>query len=96
MFAIYFIIWHSIPSILDQMKFIYGSFTLSNFIAHYRNAFAYWLASLFGIGLSISYLEMRRYLMLFFSFSAAITFPHVLVILKMMHKKNTAIKPSYF
>jgi hypothetical protein len=67
-FAIYFIIWHSIPSILDQMKFIYGSFTLSNFIAHYRNAFAYWLASIIRIGLSISYLEMRRYLMLSFPF----------------------------
>ncbi|WP_339919937.1 Brp/Blh family beta-carotene 15,15'-dioxygenase [uncultured Flavobacterium sp.] len=89
-FAIYFIIWHSIPSILDQMKFIYGSFTLSNFIAYYRNAFAYWLASLFGIGLLyFVFRDEEIFNALFFSFLAAITFPHVLVILKMMHIKNT-------
>lgn len=89
-FAIYFIIWHSIPSILDQMNFIYGSFTLSNFIAYCRNAFAYWLASLFGIGLLyFVFRDEEIFNALFFSFLAAITFPHVLVILKMMHKKNT-------
>lgn len=89
-FAIYFIIWHSIPSILDQIKFIYGSFTFSNFIAYSRNAFAYWLASLLGIGLLyFLFRDKEIFNALFFSFLAAITFPHVLVILKMMHKKNT-------
>ncbi|MEZ7498075.1 Brp/Blh family beta-carotene 15,15'-dioxygenase [Flavobacterium sp. Arc3] len=89
-FAIYFIIWHSIPSILDQIKFIYGSFTFSNFIAYCRNAFAYWLASLLGIGLLyFLFRDKEIFNALFFSFLAAITFPHVLVILKMMHKKNT-------
>jgi Brp/Blh family beta-carotene 15,15'-monooxygenase len=89
-FAIYFIIWHSIPSILDQIKFIYGSTTYSNFIAYCKNAFAYWLASLFGIALLyFLFRDKEIFIALFFSFLAAITFPHVLVILKMMHKKNT-------
>ncbi|CAM3038518.1 Brp/Blh family beta-carotene 15,15'-dioxygenase [Flavobacterium frigoris] len=89
-FAIYFIIWHSIPSILDQIKFIYGSFTFSNFIAYCRNAFAYWLASLLGILLLyFLFRDKEIFNALFFSFLAAITFPHVLVILKMMHKKTT-------
>ncbi|TDE05425.1 Brp/Blh family beta-carotene 15,15'-dioxygenase [Flavobacterium hiemivividum] len=89
-FAIYFIIWHSIPSIIDQIIFIYGSFNFSLFIAYCRNAFVYWLVSLLGIGLLyFLFRDKEIFNALFFSFLAAITFPHVLVILKMMHKKNT-------
>jgi Brp/Blh family beta-carotene 15,15'-monooxygenase len=91
-FAIYFIIWHSIPSILDQIKFIYGSFSFSHFISYCKNAFAYWLASLIGIGLLyFLFRDKEIFNAIFFSFLAAITFPHVLVILKMMHQKDSKI-----
>lgn len=98
-FAIYFIIWHSIPSILDQIKYLYGSYTFSHFMAYCRNGFAYWLASLFGIGLLyFLFRDKEIFNALFFSFLAAITFPHVLVILKMSHKKHSKIvkKPNHF
>lgn len=88
-FAIYFIIWHSIPSILDQIKFIYGKVTVNHFVAYCSNAFAYWFASLLGIALLyFLFRDEEIFDALFFSFLAAITFPHVLVILKMMHKQN--------
>jgi Brp/Blh family beta-carotene 15,15'-monooxygenase len=93
-FAIYFIIWHSVPSILDQMKFIYGSASLQHFQTYCKNGFAYWLASIMGI-VVLYYLfkDQEIFNALFFSFLAAITFPHVLVILKMMHKKHEKIIP---
>jgi Brp/Blh family beta-carotene 15,15'-monooxygenase len=88
-FAIYFIIWHSVPSILDQMKFIYGAVTLQHFLTYCKNGFAYWLASVIGIaGLYLIFKDQEIFNALFFSFLAAITFPHVFVILKMMHKKH--------
>jgi Brp/Blh family beta-carotene 15,15'-monooxygenase len=88
-FAIYFIIWHSVPSILDQMKFIYGTVTLEHFKTYCKNGFAYWLASIIGILiLYFLFKDQEIFNALFFSFLAAITFPHVLVILKMMHKKQ--------
>lgn len=88
-FAIYFILWHSIPSILDQMKFIYGTITLKHFQTYCKNGFAYWLASVLGIVvIYFLFKEQEIFNALFFSFLAAITFPHVLVILKMMHSKK--------
>lgn len=88
-FAIYFIIWHSVPSILDQMKFIYGAATLKHFKTYCKNGFIYWLASIIGIiVLYILFKDQEIFNALFFSFLAAITFPHVFVILKMMHKKH--------
>ena len=88
-FAIYFIIWHSVPSILDQMKFIYGAVTLQHFQTYCKNGFVYWLASVIGIaGLYLIFKDQEIFNALFFSFLAAITFPHVFVILKMMHKKH--------
>ncbi|MDX6181869.1 Brp/Blh family beta-carotene 15,15'-dioxygenase [Flavobacterium sp. Fl-77] len=86
-FAIYFVIWHSIPSILDQIRFIYGDISLKNFKTYCKNGFFYWLASILGIGLLyFLFRDKEIFNALFFSFLAAITFPHVFVILKMMHK----------
>lgn len=91
-FTIYFIIWHSIPSIIDQIKFLHGDFNFKHFITYCRNALLYWLASLLGIGL-LYYLFKDEAIFdaLFFSFLAAITFPHALVILKMAHPKESEI-----
>lgn len=88
-FTIYFIIWHSVPSILNQTKFLYGSFNYINFIAYIKAALFYWIISL--VGLLFFYLlfqNMKLFNTLFFSFLAAITFPHVLVILEMLKNKS--------
>lgn len=88
-FTIYFIVWHSIPSIINQTKFLYGSFNYINFIKYLKAAFIYWIVSL--LGLLVFYFvfqDIKLFNTLFFSFLAAITFPHVLVILKMFGRKE--------
>ncbi|WP_396150150.1 Brp/Blh family beta-carotene 15,15'-dioxygenase [Flavobacterium sp.] len=89
-FALYFIIWHSIPSIKDQINFLYGSFTWHNFKLYFRSAALYWLVSLLGIALLYFLLNEQHYFdALFFAFLAAITFPHVWVITQMFKSKRS-------
>lgn len=88
-FAIYFIFWHSIPSLIDQVHFLYGSWNKTNFILYCKSAFWYWIISIIGIALLyITLGEKQLFEGLFFSFLAAITFPHVLVIITMNHEKR--------
>ena len=83
-FAIYFVVWHSFPSIKEQIYFLYGDFSLKNFSRYFKSAFIYWIISLFGISiLFIIFNEHEIFNALFFSFLAAVTFPHTLVIIKM-------------
>ena len=92
-FAIYFILWHSIPSMFDQITFLYGSVSFENFKKYFKSAFFYWIVSL--IGILILFLIFREdyfFNALFFSFLAAITFPHVWVIINMFKTKKTELK----
>ena len=83
-FALYFIFWHSIPSLQDQIKFLYGNYSFDNFKLYFKVAFIYWIISLLGIViLYLLFKDETLFDALFFSFLAAITFPHAFVILKM-------------
>jgi Brp/Blh family beta-carotene 15,15'-monooxygenase len=86
-FTIYFIFWHSIPSLNDQITFLYGKYSFHNFKQYFKTAFLYWLLSLVGITL-LYYVakDLVVFDALFFSFLASITFPHAFVILKMFRK----------
>lgn len=89
-FTIYFIFWHSIPSLYEQVNFIYGAFNKKNVYRYCVKAFPYWLISL--IGISVVYMifkEEKIFYAIFFSFIAAVTFPHALVINKMFLNKKT-------
>jgi Brp/Blh family beta-carotene 15,15'-monooxygenase len=86
-FAIYFIFWHSIPSLHDQIIFLYGNYSLDHFKKYVKTAFWYWVLSI--IGITVLYVLAKDLVIfdaLFFSFLASITFPHALVILKMFKK----------
>ena len=87
-FGIYFVFWHSIPSIIEQSEFIFGSSDLKSFKNYFKNAVIYWIISLFGLLILYYFLKDYQNLLvsIFFSFLAAITFPHTLVIFKM--KRN--------
>lgn len=88
-FAIYFVIWHSIPSIKEQINYLYGDFSFKNFAAYFKSAFPYWILSLIGIaGLYLLFKDEELFNALFFSFLAAITFPHTFIIIKMQNKKT--------
>lgn len=95
-FAIYFIVWHSLPSIKEQICFLYGNYSLQNFKRYFKAAFPYWIFSLMGIGLLyVLFKDQEIFKALFFSFLAAITFPHTIVIMKMQNtdKKATDFTP---
>ena len=84
-FSIYFIFFHSILSIKDQVSFIYDD-DKSQYIKKYLiNALPYFLLALFfliGFYLFVD-IESINILPIIFTFLAAITFPHVIVIEKM-------------
>jgi len=86
-FTIYFIFWHSIPSLHDQIIFLYGKYSLAHFKKYVKTAFGYWILSI--IGIAVLYVLAKDLIIfdaLFFSFLASITFPHALVILRMFKK----------
>ena len=86
-FTIYFILWHSLPSIFDQITFLYGDYSKLNFIKYIKAAALYWFVSLIGLAIFYFFLnDIKHFNAMFFVFLAAITFPHVLVILFMQHK----------
>ncbi len=88
-FALYFIFWHSIPSIMDQIRFLFGKATFDNFKLYFRSAFFYWIVSLAGIFILYFIFKGEKiFNALFFSFLASITFPHVLVIQKMFGRNK--------
>ena len=84
-FAVYFVFFHSIPSIIEQAEFLFEDSSAKSFKKFIIKGFAYWLIAIFF--LAFLYLIVKDKidfsLGIFFSFLAAITFPHVLVIYKM-------------
>ena len=85
-FGTYFIIWHSWPSMKDQIQALYNK--PDAYSSYIKDALPYWLISLLGLFLFFIYNDSigLNPLALFFSFLAAITFPHVLVIFG-LHQK---------
>jgi Brp/Blh family beta-carotene 15,15'-monooxygenase len=83
-FALYFILWHSLPSLADQVEFLYKEVNKETIIKYVKASFIYWLLSVVGFFVLVQFFKDNPTVMLsfFFSFLAAITFPHVLV----MHK----------
>ena len=84
-FAIYFVVWHSIPSLADQLRLLYGTISLKSGLQYVRSSAVYWVGAL--VTLAVAFMVLKDsdygYLPLFFSFLAAITFPHVLVITRL-------------
>lgn len=88
-FSIYFVFWHSIPSMYDQIEFLHGEITLKTIGLYLKQAALFWIISLLGIGI-LGFLLMDTYLFeaLLFSFIAAITFPHVWVMIQLFKTKK--------
>ena len=84
-FAIYFVIWHAYPSILDQMTYLKGRVNESGFIQYLKSSLLYWSISVFGIVLLFILTSRNTELFnaLFFTLIAAISFPHIFVMRKM-------------
>ncbi|AWX43772.1 hypothetical protein HME9304_00763 [Flagellimonas maritima] len=84
-FSIYFIVWHSVPSLIDQMNFLYGRANQKTFFKYLKSSWWYWLISIISL---IGFYFLLRDDNEFFTsiliyFLAAITFPHVIVMSKL-------------
>jgi Brp/Blh family beta-carotene 15,15'-monooxygenase len=88
-FAIYFIFWHSIPSIFEQQSFLYGEVSKRTFIKYVKSSFLIWLVSISSIVLLFIWLKDDAILLpLLFAFLGAITFAHSLTISRMFKSKK--------
>ena len=83
-FAIYFILWHSIPSIIHQIEFISGSLTKENTFSYVKKALIYWVISIVGLLLLYQLLpEIKLLATVVFVILFAVTAPHTWVMHKM-------------
>lgn len=87
-FSLYFVLWHSLPSMRDQIEFNSQSVNLKTTLNYIKQSLVYWLISLVGLGLFFYLLKDTNYsLSILFAFIASVTLPHVLVMKYMFQKK---------
>ncbi|MDA9316929.1 Brp/Blh family beta-carotene 15,15'-dioxygenase [Polaribacter sp.] len=83
-FAIYFIFWHSIPSILNQVAFIYGNLKRESVLGYIKKALIYWGISVFGLLLLYQVIpQINLFSTIIFVVLFAVTAPHAWVMYRM-------------
>jgi Brp/Blh family beta-carotene 15,15'-monooxygenase len=88
-FAIYFIYWHSIPSMLEQINFLYNEVSIKSFLKYLKSSFLLWLISISSLFLTFFLLQNEAYLYpLVFAFLGSITFAHSFIISWMFSLKK--------
>ena len=89
-FAFYFVVWHSIPSLREQINYLYGDLKKTSIKKYLKSSILYWFTSILFLGLIFNYIDFNAdyFLPMFFSFLAAITFPHTIVIGMMNRNKS--------
>jgi Brp/Blh family beta-carotene 15,15'-monooxygenase len=89
-FCIYFIVWHSLPSLYDQLNFLYGNTNKSSMLKYLRSSLPYWFLSIAGVGLLYLIIGNRTdyFITVVLYVLAGITFPHVLVMSRIGHLKS--------
>ena len=89
-FAIYFALWHAIPSLNDQFRILYKGEVKRSWLVYLKQSALFWVLSIIGLAVVFSqvFLQNKTPLPLLVYFLAAITFPHVLV----MSRVENALK----
>lgn len=82
-FAIYFVLWHSIPSVLDQTKFLSGEKNKKAIFKYLKTALIYWVISISSLLLAYYYIEEKLFSSIIFLVLFAVTAPHVWVMNRM-------------
>ncbi len=86
-FAIYFVFWHTLPSLKEQVDFIYKEQSNKSYFNYTLKAFPYWLMSIIGLFVLYYFFgDQNMFLSIMFAFIAAVTFPHVIVIERMFNQ----------
>lgn len=83
-FAIYFIFWHSIPSIIHQIEFISGDLSKKNTFFYVKKAMIYWFISIAGLLILYQLVpQIKLFATVVFVILFAVTAPHTWVMHKM-------------
>jgi Brp/Blh family beta-carotene 15,15'-monooxygenase len=83
-FAIYFIFWHSIPSIIHQIEFISGDLNKKNILFYVKKATIYWIISLAALLVLYQLVsQIKLFATVVFVILFAVTAPHTWVMHKM-------------
>jgi Brp/Blh family beta-carotene 15,15'-monooxygenase len=83
-FAIYFILWHSIPSIVHQVEFISGNLNEKSILLYVKKAMIYWVISIVGLLTLYKIVpEIELFAAVVFVILFAVTAPHTWVMHKM-------------
>ncbi len=79
-FTIFFIFWHSIPSVYNQIQISFGNVSRSSLFAYVKNSAAIYIISILGI--AVLYLSLSRENLLSVSIVASIciSIPHIITI----------------
>lgn len=87
-FAVYFVVWHSIPSILSQLHFVKDEISWKSLFSYLKESFFYWIISLAGLLMIFFFIGDEKHLLLsiVLPFIAALTFPHAFIISKMFKR----------
>ncbi len=88
-FCIYFVLWHSIPSIQDQLKFLYGKVDKSSLLRYFKACWPYWFISILGLG-AIYFIfkdDGQLLVTILIYLLSAITIPHILVMSRLESSK---------
>ena len=86
-FAIYFILWHSIPSIIHQIEFLSGFFNKKNSIYYLKKGLIYWVLSIVSLlVIYIFFTKINVFASIVFVILFAVTAPHTWVMFKMKSK----------
>lgn len=98
-FTVYFVIWHALPSIKDQILIEGQSLGYKSAWRYFKQSYRYWLVSVFGIFLmakGYDYLGTALFPILFAAL-VAITFPHILLITGLFQKmgQSTSAKAEH-
>jgi Brp/Blh family beta-carotene 15,15'-monooxygenase len=83
-FAIYFILWHSIPSIVHQIEFISGDLNKKSIFLYVKKAMIYWIISIVGLLILYKIVPgIELFSTVVFVILFAVTAPHTWVMHKM-------------
>jgi Brp/Blh family beta-carotene 15,15'-monooxygenase len=83
-FTIYFIFWHSIPSIIHQIEFISGNLNKKSIFFYVKKAMAYWFISVICLLILYQFFpKIELFATVVFVILFAVTAPHTWVMYKM-------------
>jgi Brp/Blh family beta-carotene 15,15'-monooxygenase len=95
-FAVYFSLWHALPSIIEQIGFLKKNQLKYSFHKHVLNIAPYTLLSIGGIFLGLYFLKdssLAAQTGIGFMFLSIITMPHILL-MDRFHELNAENAPS--